>query len=85
MKNQNNTADQSQRVPTFSFAVDGCSADEFPAAPTTYGIGSGSFYARCAINMLGLGEPGRVVRSSMVHYNHQTEVAKLIHGLDRVL
>ena len=54
------TADRSQRVPTFSFTIDGRSADEFPAALATDGadIESGGLYARRCIDALGLGERG---------------------------
>jgi len=81
------SADKAQRVPTFSFVVEGRDSHEFPAhcARHDVGIRSGDFYARRLIDALGYGPQNGVVRASMVHYNTADEVARLIHHLDEVL
>ena len=81
------TADQARRAPTFSFTVDGRRAEEIPEAllPFKVAIGSGDFYAARCIRDLGLEGEGGVIRASMVHYNTEAEVARLIEGLDRVI
>jgi len=45
----------------------------------------GDFYARRLINDLGLSEKEGVVRVSLVHYNTQKEVNRLIDVLDSIL
>ncbi len=81
------TADQALRAPTFSFTVAGRRAEEIPAAllPYKVAISSGDFYAARCIRDLGLEEEGGVIRASMVHYNTEAEVARLIEGLDKVI
>ncbi len=81
------TADRSLRAPTFSFTVAGRRADEIPAAllPFKLAIASGDFYAARCIRDLGLESQGGVVRASMVHYNTEAEVTRLIEGLDSVI
>jgi selenocysteine lyase/cysteine desulfurase len=80
----NKSAEQSQRVPTISFAVEGKHASEIVKAidPHKIGIRWGDFYARKLIESLGLANQGGVVRVSMVHYNTLEEVDKLINCLD---
>ena len=49
------------------------------------GVGCGNFYAVRCVEALGLpSEPG-VLRVSMVHYNTDAEVERLIHALDEVI
>jgi selenocysteine lyase/cysteine desulfurase len=48
-------------------------------------VRSGHFYAYRAIRDLGLLERGGVVRASMVHYNTEEEVDRLIRGLDAAI
>jgi cysteine desulfurase family protein (TIGR01976 family) len=80
----NKSAEQSQRVPTISFAVEGKHASGIVKAmdPFKIGIRWGDFYARKLIESLGLAKQGGVVRVSMVHYNTLEEVDKLINCLD---
>jgi cysteine desulfurase family protein (TIGR01976 family) len=75
------------RVPTVAFTVEGRHASEIPARldQEHVAIRWGDFYARRAIDALGLGERGGVVRVSMVHYNTEDEVTRLIETLDRVI
>jgi len=81
------TADQQLRAPTFSFLVNGQRSDEIPAALARrgIGIGSGDFYAARLIDALGVRDQGGVIRASMVHYNTEDEVARLIAGLEESL
>lgn len=81
------SSDAAVRVPTVAFTVEGRHASEIPARldQEHVAIRWGDFYARRAIDALGLGERGGVVRASMVHYNTEDEVARLIDALDRVL
>ena len=81
------TADRALRAPTFSFTVAGRRPEEIPAAllPFKVAIGSGDFYAARCIRDLGLAEEGGVIRASMVHYNTEAEVTRLIEGLDSVI
>ena len=80
----NPSADRGLRVPTFSFAVDGRDAGEIARAVAAHevAVGAGDFYAARCIRALGLAEKGGVVRASMVHYNTEDEVARLICALD---
>ncbi len=81
------TADKASRAPTFSFTVEGRRAEEIPAAlePFKLAVGAGDFYAARCIRDLGLEASGGVIRASMVHYNTEAEVARLIEALDKVL
>ncbi|MBC7880790.1 MAG: cysteine desulfurase-like protein [Anaerolineae bacterium] len=78
------SADQSQRVPTISFAVQNKHASEVVQAidPFKIGIRSGDFYARKLIESLGLASHGGIIRVSMVHYNSLEEIDQLIKHLD---
>ena len=81
------TAAQESRAPTFSFTVSGRNAEEVPAAlePFKVAIRSGDFYAARCIRDLGLEAEGGVIRASMVHYNTEQEVTRLIEALDAVI
>ncbi len=81
------TGDPARRVPTFSFVVEGRDAGEIAAeaGKRGVGIGAGDFYAARAIDALGLRERGGVVRVSMVHYNTEAEVDRVIRVLDEVI
>jgi selenocysteine lyase/cysteine desulfurase len=81
------TADKTQRAPTFSFVVGGRDSREFPGhlIKSRIAIRSGTFYAQRCIDALGLGSQNGVVRVSMVHYNSMEEVDRLIARLDEVL
>ena len=79
------TAAQESRAPTFSFTVADRRAEEIPVAlePYKVAISSGDFYAARCIRDLGLEAEGGVIRASMVHYNSEADVARLIEALDR--
>ena len=80
------TSNKSVRVPTISFIVDNFKSSEIPLKVDKHKIGIryGDFYARRLINDLGLSEKDGVVRVSMVHYNTEEEIQKLIHVLDQI-
>lgn len=81
------SADPARRVPTVSFTVEGRDAASIPPALDAQGVAvrHGHFYARRAIEAMGLLERGGVVRVSMAHYNSPEEVSRLVAALDRVL
>lgn len=80
-------SDRSQRVPTLAFTVAGHTPQEVAHAlqQEQVAIRHGDFYARRAIQALGLGPGGGVARVSMVHYNHPDEVARLVACLRRLV
>ena len=82
----NHRADET-RVPTISFIVEGKNSDEITRAVDPHGIGIryGDFYAKKAIEALGLEACNGVVRVSMVHYNTLDEVQRLITVLEQAL
>ena len=75
------------RAPTISFTLDGRDSSELPLALDKHRIAIryGHFYAYRAIRDLGLLEQNGVVRVSMVHYNTQAEVDRLIDALEELL
>ncbi|PRP91338.1 Cysteine desulfurase [Enhygromyxa salina] len=81
------SSDAATRVPTVAFVVEGRKASEIPPllAARKLAIRSGDFYARRAIEALGLVEGDGVVRVSLVHYNTLAEVDRLVSALDEVL
>lgn len=81
------SSDPAGRVATITFTVDGRDAGSIPERldGERIGIRFGHFYAQRAIEALGLAARNGVVRISMVHYNTEAEVARLIEALDRVL
>lgn len=74
------TANSSQRVPTVSFVHDSLSSREIVERTDPYRIGIrfGDFYAKKLISSLDLVKQEGVVRVSLVHYNTEEEVSKLI-------
>lgn len=80
-------ADQTQRVSTISFVVDGIDSATIPPQvdPHRIGIRYGDFYAKRLIADLGLIEQNGVVRVSMVHYNTLAEIDRLIDCLEQIL
>jgi cysteine desulfurase family protein (TIGR01976 family) len=80
-------ADRERRVPTFSMVVEGRDSGELPPllAAHKVAIDNGDFYAARLIRDLGLKEQGGVVRASMVHYNSEADLERLIRHLDQVL
>ena len=75
------------RAPTIAFTIAGRDASEIPPRldAERIAIRYGDFYARRAIDALGLRDRGGVVRVSMAHYNTAAEVARLIAALERVV
>ncbi len=74
-------------APTFSFLVGGRRSADIP--PRLEGakvaIGAGHFYAYRLMEALGVDPEDGVVRASMVHYNSEEEVDRLIRALDEVI
>ncbi|TBW27082.1 cysteine desulfurase-like protein [Gramella sp. KN1008] len=69
-----------RRVPTISFVHSNLKSDEIVERVDGHRIGIrfGDFYAKKLIQALNLEEKNGVVRVSLVHYNTQKEVRKLI-------
>jgi cysteine desulfurase family protein (TIGR01976 family) len=80
-------ADPVRRAPTVSFVVDGLRSSAVPPRleSESIAIRFGDFYARRAIEALGLAGQDGVVRVSLAHYNTHEEVGRLIAALDRAL
>ncbi len=81
------TGDRERRVPTISFTVAGLSPEAVVRAvdPHRVGIRHGDFYAKGLVRTLGVAERGGVVRVSMVHYNTESEIDRLIEALGTVI
>ncbi len=79
--------DRRVRVPTISFMVDGCVASSIvpPLDERHIAVRWGHFYAKRAIDALGLRDVEGVVRVSMVHYNTLAEVDRLTEALYQTL
>ncbi|MBE9183032.1 cysteine desulfurase-like protein [Oculatella sp. LEGE 06141] len=79
-------AEQSKRVPTIAFVVDGVDSASIPPQidPHHIGIRYGDFYAKRLIEDLGLAAQHGVIRVSMVHYNTVEEVDRLIALFDQL-
>jgi cysteine desulfurase family protein (TIGR01976 family) len=80
-------SDSTARLPTISFAVANTKSSAIPPVCDRHGIGIrwGHFYAPQLVERLGLSEKDGVVRVSMVHYNTQDEVDRLIAVLGPAL
>ncbi|MEE2772957.1 MAG: cysteine desulfurase-like protein [Bacteroidota bacterium] len=72
--------DRHRRVPTISFVHENFRSDEIveKVDPHRIGIRFGDFYAKKLIKALKLEEKNGVVRVSLVHYNSENEVKRLI-------
>jgi len=81
------TPDAAVRVPTIAFTVRGRHASEVPPLFDPHGIALryGHFYAPGAIDALGLGGSGGIVRASLVHYNTLDEVDRFVGLLSELL
>ncbi len=81
------TGDRERRVPTISFTVAGVAPEAVVRAVDPHGIGirHGDFYAKGLVQALGVAERGGVIRVSMVHYNTEAEVDRLIAALGGAL
>ncbi|SEM19656.1 cysteine desulfurase-like protein [Halomonas daqiaonensis] len=80
-------ADIEHRVATISFVVEGTKSDEIVTRvdDSRVGIRFGDFYARRLAEDLDLMDINGVVRVSMVHYNTEEEVDRLIQALDAAI
>lgn len=74
-------------LPTISFTVDNMKSSAVPPLCDRHGIGIrwGHFYAPQLIDRLGLTGRDGVVRVSMVHYNTEAEIDRLIAALEPAL
>lgn len=83
----NPEADASKRVPTISFVHDELKNDDIVTQIDEYRIGIrfGDFYAKKLVEDFGLTEKNGVVRISLVHYNTEEEVKRLIWALSKVI
>ena len=75
-----------QRVPTFSFTLEGKSPTEVAAALAQKGINvwNGNYYALAVMERLDLERRGGMVRVGLTHYNTVDEVSKLIEALHQL-
>jgi len=75
------------RVPTIAFKPLQQSSQSLASRLQDVGIGTenGSFYAHRLISDLGIDPDDGVVRISLVHYNTQGDVEKILRELDRAL
>ena len=83
----NPEADASKRVPTISFVHEELYSDTIVGQIDEYRIGIrfGDFYAKKLVEDFGLTEKNGVVRISLVHYNTEEEVQRLIWALSKVI
>jgi cysteine desulfurase family protein (TIGR01976 family) len=72
-----------RRAPTVSITVEGKTAKEVAHGLAEQGIAvwDGDFYARRAMEILGLDKGGGVVRTGISMYNTAAEVERLVQGL----
>lgn len=72
-----------QRVPTFSFTLEGRTPEAIAKTLDTHNINvwNGNFYALSVTERLGLEEKGGLVRVGLVHYNTQEEIDRLMNAL----
>lgn len=79
-------AESAQRVPTISFIHSKLKSNEIVEQVDEHRIGIrfGDFYAKKLIKALDLEEKNGVVRVSLVHYNTEEEVKKLIEALRKI-
>jgi len=81
------TANKDIRVPTISFIHQDMKSNEIVEQVDDYRIGIrfGDFYAKKLIEDAGLKEKNGVVRVSLVHYNSEEEVQRLIWVLKKII
>ena len=72
-----------QRVPTFSFTLEGWSPEAIAEALDKENINAwnGNFYALAVTERLGLEEKGGLVRVGLTHYNTQPEIDRLVTAI----
>ncbi|OLE33820.1 MAG: cysteine desulfurase-like protein, partial [Ktedonobacter sp. 13_1_20CM_3_54_15] len=73
-----------QRVPTFSFTLQGWTPRALAEALAAEDINvwDGNFYALAVTERLGLEEKGGLVRVGLAHYNTQNEIDRLVDALE---
>ena len=73
-----------QRVPTFSFTLQGWTPRTLAEAMAAEDINvwDGNFYALAVTERLGLEEKGGLVRVGLAHYNTQNEIDRLVDALE---
>ncbi|WP_240758140.1 cysteine desulfurase-like protein [Palleronia sediminis] len=79
--------DNSERVPTVAFKIEGRDSGAVARAMDDYGIAIrfGDFHSRRLIEDLGEDGGNGVVRVSMVHYNTVAELDRMTDALERIL
>jgi cysteine desulfurase family protein (TIGR01976 family) len=72
-----------QRVPTFSFTLEGHTPEAVAEAlgKENIYVWNGNYYALAVTERLGLEEQGGMVRVGLVHYNTQSEIERLQEAL----
>lgn len=75
-----------QRVPTFSFTLEGYTPKQVAALLGEKGIyvWDGNFYALSVTERLGLEEHGGLIRVGAVHYNTEEEISRLAEALTEI-
>jgi cysteine desulfurase family protein (TIGR01976 family) len=75
-----------QRVPTFSFTLEGGTPEAVAEAlgKENIYVWNGNYYALAVMERLGLEEHGGMVRVGLVHYNTQPEIERLQEALQRL-
>jgi cysteine desulfurase family protein (TIGR01976 family) len=78
------TPARAKRVPTFALTFEGLASPDVVARvdEAHVAIRYGDFYAPRLVKSLGVGPSGGVVRASMVHYNTEAEVDRLLEALE---
>jgi len=79
--------DQGNRASTIAFTSSSKTSSSIATGLAQHKIacGSGNFYARRCVESMGIDAEDGVVRVSMVHYNNDEEVSRLLAALDSVL
>jgi selenocysteine lyase/cysteine desulfurase len=72
-----------QRVPTFSFTLEGWHPRAVAEMLDRAGVyvWDGNFYALAVTERLGLEDKGGIVRVGLTHYNTRAEIDKLVDAL----
>ena len=80
-------AGRRERIGVFAFTVEGRNSSEIAAELRTakLGVFADDFCAARYIDALGLREQGGAVRASLVHYNDEADVDRLLGRLDEIL
>ncbi|HUP66281.1 MAG TPA: cysteine desulfurase-like protein [Thermoanaerobaculia bacterium] len=75
-----------RRAPTISITIDGVAAGEVTRALAGKGIAAwdGDFYARRAVEVLGLASQGGLVRCGMAMYTSESDVERLSHAIREI-